>query len=68
MNRNLTIKKITALDSFESMETDQLRYFSSLSPEELLQNHKRLSLAAYGLNKDPGSDKLDRKIKFGKAE
>ena len=70
MNMSISVKKtkITVFNSFESMETDQLAYFASLQPEELLQNHKTLSLAAFGLEKDPGSDKLDRKIKFGKPE
>ncbi len=61
-------KTITFFTSFDEMENDQLKYFASLSPEELLQNHKALSLAAFGLKKDPGAEKLIRKIKFKKEE
>jgi hypothetical protein len=61
-------KHITFFTSFDEMETDQLKYFASLQPEELLKNHKALSLAAFGLKKDPGADKLNRVIKFNKEE
>ena len=50
------------------MENDQLKYFASLTPEELLRNHKILSLAAFGLEKDPGVDHFQYKIKFDKEE
>jgi hypothetical protein len=61
-------KKVKFFSSFEEMENDQLEYFASLQPEELLKDHKALSLAAFGLKEDPGPDKLDRIIKFGKDE
>ena len=60
--------QVKFFSSFEEMENDQLKYFASLQPEELLKDHKALSLAAFGLKEDPGVDKLDRIIKFGKEE
>jgi CRISPR subtype II RNA-guided endonuclease Cas9/Csn1 len=56
-----TLKKF---DSFEDMENDQLEYFASLTPQELLKNHKQLSMAAFGFKDDPETKKPDRKIKF----
>lgn len=61
-------KHVTFFTSFDEMENDQLKYFASLQPEELLKNHKELSLAAFGLKKDPGAKALVRKIKFKKVE
>jgi hypothetical protein len=60
--------KITFLNSFEEMEEDQLKYFASLSSEELLKNHKKMSMAAFGLKKEPDIKKRDRRIKFAKKE
>ncbi len=51
-------------DSFEEMEDDQLKQFASLTPEELLRNHKALSMAAYGIKDEALLNKTDRKIKF----
>jgi len=56
-----TIKKF---DSFEAMEDEQLAYYASLSPEELLRNHKLLSMAAFGIKDEKSIDQPDRKIKF----
>jgi len=59
-------KRITFFLSFEEMENYQLAYYASLLPEELLQNHKLLSMAAYGLDKEPDAINMQRKIKFNK--
>ncbi len=59
-------KTITAFNSFDEMEEAQLKYFASLSPEELLRNNKKMSLAAYGLNSKSKATQPDRKIKFKK--
>lgn len=61
-------KKISFFNSFEEMEKKQLEYFASLSPKELLKNHKKMSMASFGLKKDPVLNKRDRKIKFQKEE
>lgn len=50
--------------SFEDMENDQLKYFASLTPEELLLQHKKLSMAAFGIKKDGEHDHPGRTIKF----
>lgn len=47
-------KKITFYTSFEEMENDQLQYYASLTPEELLRNHKILSLLLLVLKKKEG--------------
>ena len=59
-------KKIRFSNTFAEMEDDQLKYYASLTPEELLRNHKILSLAAFGLKKERGFNKLERIIKFTK--
>lgn len=56
-----TLKKF---DTFEEMENNQLSYFASLTPEELLKNHKHLSMAAFGIKNEQNLNKPDRKIKF----
>lgn len=61
-------KTITFFNSFDEMENDQLKYFASLSPEELLQNHKKMSLASFGLKEETFSNKSERKIKFNKEQ
>lgn len=61
-------RSVSGSASFDDMEQDQLKYFASLSPEELLRNHKQLSLAAFGLKGDAGVNKPDRTIKFDKEE
>lgn len=60
-------KRITFCSSFEEMENHQLAYYASQSPEELLANHKAISMAAFGLQKEPDLASVERKIKFGKA-
>lgn len=58
------LKFISGPSSLEEMETEQLIYFASLTPEELLINHKELSLKAFGLKVDTNINKTDRSIKF----
>jgi len=61
-------RTINTQTSFEEMENDQLKYFASLPPEELLKNHKQMSLAAFGLKGDSNTINPDRKIKFNKEK
>ncbi len=61
-------KSVSGFRSFDEMEDDQLTYFASLSPEELLRNHKKMSSAAYGLKDDPNANPPERIIKFNKDE
>jgi CRISPR-associated endonuclease Csn1 len=56
-----TLKKF---NSFDEMEQDQLTYYASLTPEELLRSLKRLSMAAYGIKNEEDLPIPDRKIKF----
>lgn len=56
-----TLKKF---QSFDEMENDQLQHFASLTPEELLRNHKSLSMAVFGINHETDLNNPDRKIKF----
>ncbi|MBX3240827.1 MAG: hypothetical protein KIT80_22950 [Chitinophagaceae bacterium] len=56
-----TVKKF---ESFDAMENDQLEYFASLTPEELLKNLKKLCMAAFGIKEEGALNKPDRKIKF----
>lgn len=56
-----TVKKF---DSFDAMENDQLEYFASLTPEELLKNLKKLSMSAFGFKEEGALNKPDREIKF----
>ncbi|MBS1622211.1 MAG: type II CRISPR RNA-guided endonuclease Cas9 [Bacteroidetes bacterium] len=56
-----TLKKF---DSFEEMENDQLAYYASLTHEELLKNHKQLSMAAFGIKDESILNNQERKIKF----
>jgi len=65
---NQTKKTITFFTSFEEMENDQLKYFASLSPEELLRNNKKISMGAFGIKEDKDTNKIDRKIKYKKEE
>lgn len=59
-------KRIVFFSSFEEMEDHQLNYNASLLPEERLQNHKTLSMAAFGLKNDSQLGSTERKIKFNK--
>ncbi len=52
--------------SFDEMENDQLKYFASLSPEELLRQHRKMQLAVFGNNQN--SEAPDRTIKFDKDD
>jgi len=58
-------KPVSGNKSFDEMEDDQLKYFATLTPEELFCNLKKLSMSAYGYK--IGNEKnIDRKIKFKK--
>ncbi|HWC53265.1 MAG TPA: HNH endonuclease domain-containing protein, partial [Chitinophagaceae bacterium] len=57
-------RALKKFESFEDMENDQLAFFATLTPEELLRNHKRLSLAAFGFKNEGLLQKPDRTIKF----
>lgn len=59
--KNMTLKKF---ESFEEMELDQLKHFATLSPEELLKNHKLLSMAAFGIKDEASLKSNNRKIKL----
>ncbi|MBS1629152.1 MAG: type II CRISPR RNA-guided endonuclease Cas9 [Bacteroidetes bacterium] len=58
----MTLKKF---ESFEEMELEQLKQFAALSPEELLRNHKLLSMAAFGIKDEASLKSINRKIKLG---
>ncbi len=60
-------KQIKFFNSFDEMESNQLEFFASQTPEQLLQNHKSLSMAAFGLKQEPDIDSK-RIIKFKKEE
>jgi hypothetical protein len=49
---------------FDEMENDQLKYFASLQPKDLLQNLKQMVLAAFGFRADPPVSSLPRTIYF----
>jgi len=51
-------------NSFEEVENDQLTYFASLTPEELLNNLKKLTKSAFGISDEQSLNNPDRKIKF----
>lgn len=53
-------------DSFDEMENDQLKYFASLSPEQLLQNHRKMQITVFGNNENSGTP--DRTIKFDRDD
>lgn len=55
---------VKSFESFDDMEDEQLKYFASLSHEELLLSLKRLSLAAYGLSEEIMLQSVERKIYF----
>ncbi|MBS1746746.1 MAG: hypothetical protein JST21_11305 [Bacteroidetes bacterium] len=55
---------LKSFESFDDMEDDQLKYFASLSHEELLLSLKRLNLAAYGFSEETTLKHVERKILF----
>jgi len=58
-------RSITTFTSFEEMENDQLKYFESLTPEQSLMEHKKLSMAAFGIRDNNVKPiNTDRTIKF----
>lgn len=63
----LKSRKIKSFSTFEEMENDQLTYYAGLPPEELLKNHKVLSMAAFGFKTESELTKPDRKVKFDKV-
>ena len=42
-------KTILRFSSFEERDSDRLKYFASLSPEELLKNLKQMVLTSFGI-------------------
>ena len=42
-------KTIQRFSSFEERDNDRLKYFASLSPEELLKNLKKMALISFGI-------------------
>lgn len=59
-------KSVTKFDSFEEMENDQLSYFASLQPAELLQNLRQMLLATFGFREEPSFGSQPRIIQFNK--
>jgi CRISPR-associated endonuclease Csn1 len=57
-------KSLSSFTSFEDMENDQLNYFASLQPEQLLQNLRQMVLAAFGFKEEPSLNSLPRTINF----
>jgi CRISPR-associated endonuclease Csn1 len=57
-------KSLSSFTSFEDMENDQLNYFASLQPEQLLQNLKQMVLAAFGFKEEPSLNSLPHIINF----
>lgn len=55
---------LKSFESFDDMEEEQLKYFATLSHEELLLSLKRLSLAAYGFSDEATLQHVERKILF----
>lgn len=53
---------VKKFDSFETLENDQLEYFVSLAPEELLKNLKSFQWAAFGIKEESILNKPNRKI------
>jgi CRISPR-associated endonuclease Csn1 len=49
---------------FDEMENDQLKYFASLQPKDLLQNLKQMVLAAFGFRAETPVSSLPRTIYF----
>lgn len=57
-------KSLSSFSSFEDMENDQLSYFASLQPQQLLQNLKQMVLAAFGFKEEPSLNSLPHTINF----
>jgi len=53
---------IRSFSSFEDMENDQLSYFASLSPVQLLQNLKQLVLRSFGIKDEAVLNNMPRII------
>lgn len=45
-------KTIQQFSSFEERDNDRLKYFASLSPEQLLKNLKQLVLSSFGIKNE----------------
>ena len=45
-------KTIQQFSSFEERDNDRLKYYASLSPEELLKNLKQMVLASFGIKEE----------------
>ncbi len=55
---------LKSFESFDDMEEEQLKYFATISHEELLLSLKRLSLAAYRFSDEATLQHVERKILF----
>ncbi len=62
------IRSVNTGTSFAAMESDQLKYFSSLTPLELLIEHKKLAIVAFSKNEKTSDQNPDRSIKFNTNE
>ena len=58
------INKIRSFETIEDMENDQLSYFASLNPIQLLMNLKQLNDKAFGFNEKMQDKKAAKKIRF----
>lgn len=58
------INKIRSFETFEDMENDQLSYFASLNPIQLLMNLKQLNDKAFGFNEKMQDKKAAKQIRF----
>jgi CRISPR-associated endonuclease Csn1 len=57
-------RKISSFETFEEMEGDQLKYFASLTPKQLLINLKNLNDKAFGFKESEHNSLIKRQIKF----
>lgn len=58
------INKIRSFETIEDMENDQLSYFASLNPIQLLMNLKQLNDKAFGFNEKMQDKKAAKQIRF----
>ncbi len=49
LHKKITIQQFS---SFEERDNDRLKYYASLSPEELLKNLKQMVLASFGIKEE----------------
>lgn len=60
----IKINKIRSFETFEDMENDQLSYFASLNPVQLLMNLRQLNDKAFGFNEKMQDKKAAKQIRF----